>query len=64
MFVSNMEKQKILLKIDPLAWTETFHTGKGREEVLEIHDFKNVCISISSTESGQPGSHLGYGLLE
>uniref|UniRef100_A0A8C6Y2K2 Tenomodulin n=1 Tax=Naja naja TaxID=35670 RepID=A0A8C6Y2K2_NAJNA len=41
MFVSNMEKQKILLKIDPLTWTETFHTGKGREEVLEIHDFKN-----------------------
>uniref|UniRef100_A0A8C5WRU1 Tenomodulin n=1 Tax=Laticauda laticaudata TaxID=8630 RepID=A0A8C5WRU1_LATLA len=41
MFVSNMEKQKILLKIDPFTWTETFHTGKGHEEVLEIHDFKN-----------------------
>lgn len=47
MFVSNMEKQKILLKIDPLTWTETFYTGKDREEVLEIHDFKNVCICIS-----------------
>ncbi|KAK9393541.1 tenomodulin [Crotalus adamanteus] len=41
MFVSNMEKQKIFLKIDPLTWTETFYTGKDREEVLEIHDFKN-----------------------
>ncbi|XP_063169828.1 tenomodulin [Candoia aspera] len=40
-FLSNMEKQKILLKIDPFAWTETFQTGKGSEEVLEIHDFKN-----------------------
>ncbi|XP_025023647.1 tenomodulin [Python bivittatus] len=40
-FLSNMEKQKILLKIDPLTWTETFQTGKGSEEILEIHDFKN-----------------------
>ncbi|XP_061454452.1 tenomodulin [Rhineura floridana] len=45
-FFSEGEKQKILVKIDPLTRTELFQTGKGSEEVLEIHDFKNGITGI------------------
>ncbi|XP_062997806.1 tenomodulin isoform X1 [Elgaria multicarinata webbii] len=45
-FFSNGEKQKILMKIDSLTRTEIFQTGKGSEEVLEIHDFKNGITGI------------------
>lgn len=41
-FFSNGEKKKIVMEIDPLARTETFRSGNGSEEILEIHDFKNV----------------------
>ncbi|XP_028571332.2 tenomodulin [Podarcis muralis] len=45
-FFSEGEKQKILMKIDPLTRTEIFQTGKGNKEVLEIHDFKNGITGI------------------
>ncbi|XP_015283511.1 PREDICTED: tenomodulin [Gekko japonicus] len=45
-FVSQGEMQKILMKIDPVSRTEIFRTGKDREEVLEIHDFKNGITGI------------------
>ncbi|XP_060612367.2 tenomodulin [Anolis sagrei] len=45
-FFSNGERQQIFMKIDPLAGTEIFQTGKGSEEVLEIHDFKNGITGI------------------
>ncbi|KAH0631027.1 hypothetical protein JD844_004494 [Phrynosoma platyrhinos] len=45
-FFSNGEKQKIFMKIDSLARTEIFQSGKGSEEVLEIHDFKNGLTGI------------------
>lgn len=41
-FFSHGEKKKIVMEIDPLARTETFRSGNGSEEILEIHDFKNV----------------------
>lgn len=41
-FFSHGEKKKIVMEIDPLARTETFSSGNGSEEILEIHDFKNV----------------------
>ncbi|XP_061301505.1 tenomodulin isoform X2 [Pezoporus flaviventris] len=40
-FFSHGEKKKIVMEIDPLARTETFSSGNGSEEILEIHDFKN-----------------------
>ncbi|PKU35151.1 tenomodulin [Limosa lapponica baueri] len=40
-FFSHGEKKKIVMEIDPLARTETFRSGNGSEEILEIHDFKN-----------------------
>lgn len=43
-FFSNGEKKKIVMEIDPLARTETFSSGNGSEEILEIHDFKNVSV--------------------
>ncbi|XP_077164730.1 tenomodulin [Paroedura picta] len=45
-FLSQGEMQKILMKIDPVRRTEIFQTGKGSEEVLEIHDFKNGITGI------------------
>ncbi|KAL8180932.1 UNVERIFIED_CONTAM: hypothetical protein K2H54_042665 [Gekko kuhli] len=45
-FVGQEEMQKILMKIDPVSRTEIFQTGKGSEEVLEIHDFKNGITGI------------------
>lgn len=44
-FFSHGEKKKIVMEIDPLAKTETFRSGNGSEEILEIHDFKNVSVS-------------------
>lgn len=44
-FFSNGEKKKIVMEIDPLARTETFSSGNGSEEILEIHDFKNVSVA-------------------
>lgn len=44
-FFSNGEKKKIAMEIDPLARTETFSSGNGSEEILEIHDFKNVSVA-------------------
>lgn len=41
-FFSHGEKKKIVMEIDPLTRTETFRSGNGSEEILEIHDFKNV----------------------
>ncbi|XP_062440693.1 tenomodulin [Rhea pennata] len=45
-FLSGGEKQKVVMEIDPLARTETFRTGNGSEEILEIHDFKNGITGI------------------
>ncbi|NWH37974.1 TNMD protein, partial [Chloropsis hardwickii] len=45
-FFSNGEKKKIVMEIDPLARTETFSSGNGSEEILEIHDFKNGITGI------------------
>uniref|UniRef100_A0A674JKA2 Tenomodulin n=1 Tax=Terrapene triunguis TaxID=2587831 RepID=A0A674JKA2_9SAUR len=45
-FFSHGEKKKILMEIDPLTRTETFRSGNGREEILEIHDFKNGITGI------------------
>ncbi|NXR56963.1 TNMD protein, partial [Hippolais icterina] len=45
-FFSNGEKRKIVMEIDPLARTETFSSGNGSEEILEIHDFKNGITGI------------------
>ncbi|KGL80957.1 Tenomodulin, partial [Tinamus guttatus] len=45
-FLSGSEKQKVVMEIDPLARTETFRTGNGSEEILEIHDFKNGITGI------------------
>uniref|UniRef100_A0A8D0L4J5 Tenomodulin n=1 Tax=Sphenodon punctatus TaxID=8508 RepID=A0A8D0L4J5_SPHPU len=45
-FINNGEKQKILMSIDPITRTETFRTGNGSEEILEIHDFKNGITGI------------------
>ncbi|XP_054853003.1 tenomodulin [Eublepharis macularius] len=45
-FFSQGEMQKILMKIDPVSETEIFQSGKGNEEVLEIHDFKNGITGI------------------
>ncbi|NXE51289.1 TNMD protein, partial [Casuarius casuarius] len=45
-FLSGSEKQKVVMEIDPLARTETFRTGNGTEEILEIHDFKNGITGI------------------
>lgn len=44
-FFSHGEKKKIVMEIDPLARTETFRSGNGSEEILEIHDFKNVSVA-------------------
>ncbi|NXN00612.1 TNMD protein, partial [Sylvia borin] len=38
--------EKIVMEIDPLARTETFSSGNGKEEILEIHDFKNGITGI------------------
>jgi len=46
-FFSHGEKKKIVMEIDPLARTETFRSGNGSEEILEIHDFKNVSAAVS-----------------
>ncbi|XP_053129553.1 tenomodulin [Hemicordylus capensis] len=45
-FFSHGKNQKILMKIDPLTRTEIFQSGKGNEEILEIHDFKNGITGI------------------
>ncbi|NWW39815.1 TNMD protein, partial [Panurus biarmicus] len=45
-FFSYGEKKKIVMEIDPLARTETFSSGNGSEEILEIHDFKNGITGI------------------
>ncbi|XP_009578628.1 PREDICTED: tenomodulin, partial [Fulmarus glacialis] len=45
-FFSRGEKKKIVMEIDPLARTETFRSGNGSEEILEIHDFKNGITGI------------------
>ncbi|XP_063279533.1 tenomodulin [Prinia subflava] len=45
-FFSNGEKKKIVMEIDPLSRTETFSSGNGSEEILEIHDFKNGITGI------------------
>ncbi|KFV70220.1 Tenomodulin, partial [Dryobates pubescens] len=45
-FFSHGEKKKIMMEIDPLAQTETFRSGNGSEEILEIHDFKNGITGI------------------
>ncbi|KFQ99737.1 Tenomodulin, partial [Opisthocomus hoazin] len=45
-FFSHGEKKKIVMEIDPLARTETFRSGNGSEEILEIHDFKNGITGI------------------
>ncbi|NXC89994.1 TNMD protein, partial [Cercotrichas coryphoeus] len=45
-FFSNGERKKIVMEIDPLARTETFSSGNGSEEILEIHDFKNGITGI------------------
>ncbi|NXP41297.1 TNMD protein, partial [Leiothrix lutea] len=45
-FFSNGAKKKIVMEIDPLARTETFSSGNGSEEILEIHDFKNGITGI------------------
>ncbi|XP_067160092.1 tenomodulin [Apteryx mantelli] len=45
-FLSGGEKHKVVMEIDPLARTETFRTGNGSEEILEIHDFKNGITGI------------------
>ncbi|XP_067404496.1 tenomodulin [Emydura macquarii macquarii] len=45
-FFSHGEKKKILMEIDPLTRTETFRSGNGSEEILEIHDFKNGITGI------------------
>lgn len=53
-FFSHGEKKKIVMEIDPLARTETFRSGNGSEEILEIHDFKNV--SVAGLAAGPVGS--------
>ncbi|XP_019392007.1 PREDICTED: tenomodulin isoform X1 [Crocodylus porosus] len=45
-FFSNGEKKTILMEIEPLTRTESFRTGNGSEEILEIHDFKNGITGI------------------
>ncbi|XP_072192205.1 tenomodulin [Excalfactoria chinensis] len=45
-FFSHGEKKKIVMEIDPLTRTETFRSGNGSEEILEIHDFKNGITGI------------------
>lgn len=38
-----------VMEIDPVRRVEIFRMGNGSNEVLEVHDFKNV--------SATPGSH-------